>query len=130
MRACTLAWIGICSFALASVIRCNISLSIWAACASSGAAKSFSGGAQTLSGTCQDHEEARQLRYPPGYVYYGLDTYEKLFLQTTERWTPRFLMAHPPGFEDSFLSGPLLIDRTYREAQGYYSDGWAGVGAE
>ena len=93
-----------------------------------GAAKSFSGGARRFRELAQIMRRHGRLRYPPGYVYYGLDTYEKLFCETIERWTPRFLEGASAWLR-KIVSYParFWIDRTYREAQGYYSDGWAGV---
>ena len=92
-----------------------------------GAAKSFSGGAGRFRELARIMRRHGRLRYPPGYVYYGLDTYEKIFCERIEGWTPRFLEGASAWLRKIVsYAARFWIDRTYREAQGYYSDGWAG----
>jgi glycosyltransferase involved in cell wall biosynthesis len=91
-------------------------------------AKSFSGGAMRFRELAQIMRRHGRLRYPPGYIYYGLGTYEKLFCEAIERWTPRFLEGASALLRKAVSYGAgYWIDRTNREAQGCYSDGWAGV---
>lgn len=93
-----------------------------------GEAKSFSGGARRFRELAKIMRRHGRLRYPPGYIFYGLDTYEKLFSEMIERWTPRFLNGPSDLLRRTVSRGARYwIDRTNREAQGCYSDGWAGV---
>jgi glycosyltransferase involved in cell wall biosynthesis len=93
-----------------------------------GAAKSFSGGGRRFRELAQIMRRHGRLRYPPGFISYGLDTYEKIWCEAIERRTPRFL-AGPSAILRKVVSYAARygIDRTIREAQGWYSDGWAGV---
>ncbi len=89
-------------------------------------AKSFSGGARRFRELVKVLRRHGSRRYPPGYVVYGLDTYEKIWCDWIARWTPAFL-AGPSARWRARLSRAIRqrIDRTVREAQGWYSDGWA-----
>ncbi len=64
------------------------------------------------------------LRFPPGYVIYGLDTYEKIWCEAVRRYTPRVI-----GERLAPLLSKLCrykIDQTVMHAQGVYRDKWAG----
>jgi hypothetical protein len=67
-----------------------------------------------------------QLRYPPGYITYGLDTYSSILCKQIDAWTPR-LLEQPSRRLQRMLRGvaDLMIVHTLRTAQGLYSDGWA-----
>jgi glycosyltransferase involved in cell wall biosynthesis len=64
-------------------------------------------------------------KYPPGYVFYGLDTYGKIWDDWIEQHTPGWLSAPSGWFRKKlFASGRRIIDHILQEAQGWYSDGW------
>jgi hypothetical protein len=91
-------------------------------------AKSFSGGTRRFRELAQIMRRHGRLRYPPGYTYYGLGTYGRIVSETIERLTPRFLEGRSAQLQKLLARGAgYWIDRTNREAQGWYSDGWAGV---
>jgi glycosyltransferase involved in cell wall biosynthesis len=91
-----------------------------------GAAKTFSGGAKRFRELASIMRRHGSRRYPPGFITYGLDTYGKIWCDWIERWTPRF-MERPSKIlqKKVFDASRFVIDRTIREAQGWYSDGWA-----
>lgn len=90
-------------------------------------AKSFAGGAarfRELAALLRRHGAGK---YSPGYIIYGLDTYDKLWCAKIQQWTPRLLQA-PSHLLQRYLTIACRakIDRTMRDAQGLYTDGWAG----
>jgi glycosyltransferase involved in cell wall biosynthesis len=89
-------------------------------------AKSFAGGARRFRELAAIMRRHGGLRYPPGYITYGLDTYGKLWTDWIERVTPSFLDRPSRVFRRYFYAATRYpIARTLREAQGWYSDGWA-----
>src|SRR5439155_10404373 len=68
-----------------------------------GEAKSFSGGARRFRELVRIMRRHGGLRYPPGYISYGLDTYEKIVCAMIERWTPRLLKG-PSAFVRKVVS--------------------------
>jgi len=88
-------------------------------------AKSFSGGRKRFRELAALLRHHTKRRYPPGYVTYGLDTYIPIWCNWVQRLTPRFLARSSAWFLPRFR-GTLhyVLDRTIREAQGWYSDGW------
>jgi hypothetical protein len=87
-------------------------------------AKSFRGGVERV-------REIRDLlrlhtgrRYPPGYLVYGLETYQKLCCDAVGRILPAPL-ARPLQSAVRLVAGPI-IKATLYHAQGLYPDGWAG----
>jgi glycosyltransferase involved in cell wall biosynthesis len=91
-----------------------------------GAAKSFSGGGRRFRELARIMRRHGGVRYPPGYVTYGLDTYGKIWNDWLERLTPSFLERFSKTFRQYlFARTRHVIDKTLREAQGWYSDGWA-----
>jgi glycosyltransferase involved in cell wall biosynthesis len=86
-------------------------------------AKSFAGGARRFA------ELARLLRaqtgvpYPPGWWFYGLDTYDKIWSNWIRRWIP--------GLPGRYAAMRLVhlcrarIDRAQFRSQGIFPDGWA-----
>lgn len=94
-------------------------------------AKTFCGGAKRFKELAALMRFHTGRRYPPGYVTYGLDTYEKIWLGWVDRCTPGGmggLAAHLKRWIS--LVCRAWIDRTTREAQGWYSDGWATTSVE
>jgi hypothetical protein len=90
------------------------------------AAKSFSGGGRRFRELAAIMRRHGGIRYPPGYITYGLDTYGKLWTDWIERLTPSFLERPSRVFRHYlFAATRYVIDKTLREAQGWYSDGWA-----
>jgi hypothetical protein len=87
-------------------------------------AKSFRGGVERV-------REIRRLlrlhtgrRYPPGYLTYGLETYQKLCCDTVGRAFPAPL-ARPLQSAVRLVAGTIIAAITYH-AQGLYRDGWTG----
>jgi hypothetical protein len=92
------------------------------------AAKSFSGGGRRFRELAAIMRRHGGVRYPPGYVTYGLDTYGRIWTDWIERLTPSFLERPSKVFRHYFFSATrYVIDKTLREAQGWYTDGWAGT---
>jgi hypothetical protein len=81
-----------------------------------GEAKTFSGGHKRFRELAIIMRRHGDLRYPPGYFTYGLDTYQKLLCD----WIPSRRMQKIVGY-----AAHVVIARIIREAQGLYSDGWA-----
>ena len=91
-----------------------------------GEAKTFSGGARRFRELARIMRLHSGKRYPPGYITYGLDTYEKIWNGWVERHSPEFLGGVSAIVQKYITLGcRYWIDRTLREAQGWYSDGWA-----
>ncbi|MEO7142857.1 MAG: glycosyltransferase family 2 protein [Bryobacteraceae bacterium] len=92
------------------------------------AAKTFSGGGKRFQELARIMRQHGGRRYPPGYALYGLDTYSKIWCDWIARYSPRMLngvSSRAQGFVS--LLCRYLMERTIREAQGWYSDGWAGT---
>lgn len=89
-------------------------------------AKTFSGGAARFRELARVMRRHGKLRYPPGYITYGLDTLERLWCARVARWTPvigeRVTRTMQGGLSLVMRRG---IARVLREAQGWYADGWA-----
>lgn len=91
-----------------------------------GAAKTFSGGGRRFRELAVILRRHGNWRYPPGYITYGLDTYGKIWDEWIERRTPAFLNRFSGMFRRYLFTGTrYVIDKTHREAQGLYTDGWA-----
>lgn len=89
-------------------------------------AKTATGGSQRFFELARILRRHGSRRYPPGYITYGLDTYGGIWDEWIERHTPRFLGSLSQQFRRHLLAGTrYIIDHTIREAQGWYSDGWA-----
>ena len=80
------------------------------------AAKTFSGGHRRFRELAAVMRAHGDMRYPPGYVTYGLDTYQRIvgrYLPFSSWRNSLSRMAH------------RTISRVLNESQGVYSDGWA-----
>ena len=89
-------------------------------------AKTFSGGAERVRELGRMLRRHTGLRYPPGYIAYGLDSYQREWMSRLETGSPRWLRA--PAIVLSllvYLGTAYVIMRTLRDAQGWYPDGWA-----
>lgn len=90
-------------------------------------AKSFSGGGRRFRELAQIMRRHGDSRYPPGYVLYGLDTYSKIWCNWIDRHAPRFGQTWSQRAQGLVsLACRYAMERTIRESQGWYRDGWAG----
>ena len=91
-----------------------------------GGAKTFAGGGQRFRELVSIQRRHTDLRYPPGYVVYGLDTYGGIWDEWLERRTPGFLRTPTEWLRKYlFMATRYISDTMRREAQGWYADGWA-----
>lgn len=91
------------------------------------AAKSFSGGHRRFKELTAILRRHGDLRYPPGYFWYGLGTYSKILTHTIDRLTPAVLGGFSKSLQTLIMHiAHAEINRLTREAQGRYQDGWAG----
>jgi len=89
------------------------------------AAKTFSGGRARLAELLRLMRRHGSWRYPPGYLVYGIDTYFRLVFGALEAGVPG-PMAGALLRVQRLLERPVYgtVGRVFREAQGFYSDGW------
>ena len=90
-------------------------------------AKTFAGGMRRVTEIRSMLEQHTGMVVSPGYLVYGLDTYQQMLCRLTERvfssWLPsiakgvRYLIRYAAG---------EITSRVVRDAQGLYADGWAG----
>jgi hypothetical protein len=67
------------------------------------------------------------LRLPPGYLVYGLDTYQRLWCERIGRFFAGPFQPVAETVQSGVrLAAGLVIGHTIRESQGLSSDGWAG----
>jgi glycosyltransferase involved in cell wall biosynthesis len=88
-------------------------------------AKTSAGGAQRFKEIARILRTHSSYRYPPAYVIYGLDTYEKIVCRRIAvmfRWWPR--LAHKLQRAVIRISHQI-IGKLAVHSQGLYSDGWA-----
>ena len=86
-------------------------------------AKSFAGGAKRFTELGNLIRRQTGQRFAPAYIFYGLDTYEKIWCPQLQR-----LIPGPLGAWASRRLSHLCrhyIDRAYYFSQGLYRDGWA-----
>jgi glycosyltransferase involved in cell wall biosynthesis len=87
------------------------------------AAKSFAGGERRFAELARLLREQTGEQYPPGWWFYGLDTYDKIWSERVRRWIP--------GPLGRYLAMRMVhvcrakIDRVQHRSQGMYADGWA-----
>ncbi|MBL8240902.1 MAG: glycosyltransferase [Bryobacterales bacterium] len=87
------------------------------------AAKSFAGGGRRFSELSSLLRAQTGERYPPGWWFYGLDTYDKIGGDRIRRWIP--------GAAGRYLAMRYvhvcraIIDHEQHHAQGIFPDGWA-----
>jgi glycosyltransferase involved in cell wall biosynthesis len=90
------------------------------------AAKSFSGGSKRFRELARLMRKHGGLRYPPGYIIYGLDTFSSMLCNRIEALTPRWMDGFSRQVRRALRGvADLIIVHTSRTAQGLYSDGWA-----
>jgi glycosyltransferase involved in cell wall biosynthesis len=86
-------------------------------------AKSFAGGARRFAELSRLLRSQTGEKYPPGWWFYGLDTYDKIWSDRIRRWIPgaagRYLAMR---FTHAGRAG---IDRAQHHSQGIFQDGWA-----
>ena len=91
-----------------------------------GEAKTATGGGARFRELAAVMRKHGKMRFPPGYVIYGLETYQRIW----NEWIARFF-AGALSRVGTKLQGLVarvchkLIHRTVRESQGLYADGWA-----
>jgi hypothetical protein len=91
-----------------------------------GEAKTTTGGARRFRELAMVMRRHGNMRFPPGYIIYGLETYERI-------WNIGIAKIFRGAFSGigMKLQGLVarvcrkLIHRTVRECQGLYADGWA-----
>lgn len=89
------------------------------------AAKSFAGGQRRFQELAALLSRHTGRRCPPGWWFYGLDTYDKI-------WAERIRKV-VPGSLGEYLATRFIhlcragIDEVYRHSQGLYADQWAGT---
>src|SRR5258708_17669172 len=90
------------------------------------AAKTSTGGGRRFRELARIMRRHCDRRYPPGYIVYGLDTYGRIWDEWIERRTPAVLRKPTEMFRRMLqVSMGYVIGHAVREAQGWYSDGWA-----
>jgi len=92
-----------------------------------GEAKTFSGGIRRFRELARIMRRHGTMRYPAGYITYGLDTYQNVVCNMVEQATPGFL-ERPSNFLRRAISygAHRTIAKVLRDCQGLYPDGWAG----
>ena len=85
--------------------------------------KTSSGGAKRFAELKSILRRHGHLNYPPGYIVYGLDTYEKIWCANLRRFTPRLIGDRLAPVVSKLFR--YKIDQTLLHAQGYYKDKWA-----
>lgn len=91
------------------------------------AAKSFSGGEKRIREIAGVLREHTGLRFPPGYIFYGLNTYRIIWKNDVASKIPRRLRWISDVAQRLIHSGcGYCIERTLHSAQGWYADAWAG----
>jgi glycosyltransferase involved in cell wall biosynthesis len=89
-------------------------------------AKSFAGGVERIREIARVLRRHTGQRMPPGLIVYGLDTYRNIWCGKIEQHTPSFLRRPSRKLQRVlFTLAGRYIEHTIREAQGWYSDGWA-----
>ncbi len=86
-------------------------------------AKSFSGGARRFDELARLLRAQTGVRYPPGWWFYGLDTYDKIWSDRIRRFIPGALGRSLAMRFTYFCRA--LIDRAQFHSQGIFPDGWA-----
>ncbi len=89
-------------------------------------AKSFSGGAARIREIREVLRRHTGMRYPPGYLVYGLETYRRIWRQRIQAMTPRLLQWPSEKLQAWIMMATAYwIGRIILRAQGWYPDGWA-----
>lgn len=91
-----------------------------------GEAKTATGGAARFRELASIMRRHGSLRFPPGFIIYGLETYQRIWNDGLSRIFRGALSRI--GMKLQAIISRLchkLIHRTVRECQGLYSDGWA-----
>jgi len=89
-------------------------------------AKTFAGGGRRANEIRKMLHRHTGMRIAPGYVVYGLETYQKLWCSQIERACgPMKPVARKLQTAVRLATGSIIV-RTIRDSQGLYSDGWAG----
>ncbi len=89
-------------------------------------AKSFAGGIRRADEIRRMLRKHTGMRYPFGYIVYGLDTYHQVWCQQVDQAAPEFLKPVSQVVQKAIrLSCGLVIGHTVMHSQGLYLDRWA-----
>jgi hypothetical protein len=89
-------------------------------------AKSFSGGARRIRELRDMLRRHTGMRFPPGYITYGLDTYRHIWSQRVDRLMANRFDSLSKALQSAIGSAAsAVINHVSGESQGLYADGWA-----
>jgi hypothetical protein len=89
-------------------------------------AKSSAGGTRRIGEIRDLLRRHTGMRIPPGYIVYGLDTYQRIWCERIERFfTPKLKSISELAQYVIRCGAGFLVGRTIRDSQGLYSDRWA-----
>jgi len=89
-------------------------------------AKSYAGGGKRFRELAMIMRRHCNTRYPPAYVNYGLETYCSIVCNWIEKMTPKGMEYLSRQIRWAVRAVPDQIIMRTLNAQGLYSDGWAG----
>jgi len=90
-------------------------------------AKSFAGGAPRAREITRMLRRHTGMRFPPGSIIYGLDTYRRIWCEKIAAKTPGRLQFASRKLQWMVMTGcGLLMEQAIHRSQGWYADGWAG----
>jgi len=90
-------------------------------------AKSSAGGMRRAREIGEMLRRHTGMRISPGYIVYGLDTWQSLWCERVGRLSAHGLQPLAGKLQSAIRIGAgLVISRTIRHSQGVYADGWAG----
>jgi len=90
-------------------------------------AKTFAGGARRAAEIRSMLKQHTGMLVPPGYLIYGLDTYQQILSRKVGRlFSPRLRSVAERLQWLIRCTAGTIISHTFRESQGLYADGWAG----
>lgn len=92
-----------------------------------GEAKSFAGGVKRFSELAALLQRQTGQVRAPGWWFYGLDTYDKVYAEKVKRLTPGPLRPVGEALAKRWVQlCRARLDHVYLHSQGLYTDGWAG----
>jgi glycosyltransferase involved in cell wall biosynthesis len=89
-------------------------------------AKSFSGGGRRIRELRDMLRRHTGMRFPPGYITYGLATYHRIWSNRVGRFLPARFSTASTALQSAIDSAAAaVISHVSTESQGLYSDRWA-----